>query len=244
LSEDDDDSVVNGNLTRGDEDMLEPDEPDPFCGVYANVPKEGHALKLVDNCEFYNAKKFEYEPSRFCCCSGAIHLSTPEMPSDELVQLWTASDSDARHFRDHIRYFNGHFSFTSLHCNLDGATTDTRKCPIYTFRVHGALYHNLKTFSKENKYEPNHLELYFYEDDPDLDYRLSKCREKTEQKDKEVIFTMVNIFNSGVNPYSDQLRTMGEVEDFSDYHIEFNLDQRLDHNKPLTLEVEGSEHQG
>jgi hypothetical protein len=68
----------------------------------------------------------------------------------------------------------------------------------------------------------------------------------------EVIRTLVNIFNSGVNPYSDQLRTMGEVEDFSDYHIEFNLDQRLDqrtYNKPLTSEVaavwiEGSEHRG
>jgi hypothetical protein len=86
----------------------------------------------------------------------------------------------------------------------------------------------LKTLAKENKYEPNHLELYFYDDDPDLDYRLSKCREKTEQKDREVIRMLVNIFNSGVNPYSDQLRTMGEVEGFSDYHIEFNLDQRLD----------------
>jgi hypothetical protein len=45
---------------------------------------------------------------------------------------------------------------------------------------------------------------------------------------------------------------MGEVEDFSDVHIEFNLDQRLDqrvYNKPLTSEVaavwiEGSEHRG
>jgi hypothetical protein len=116
--------------------------------------------------------------------------------------------------------------------------------------VHGALYHNLKNFGKEYKYEPNHLELYFYDEDPDLDYRLSKCREKTEQKDREVIRTLVNIFNSGVIPYSYQLRTMGEVEDFSGYHIEFNLDQRLDqrtYNKPLTSEVsavwiEGSEH--
>jgi hypothetical protein len=63
---------------------------------------------------------------------------------------------------------------------------------------------------------------------------------------------LVNIFNSGVNPYSDQLRTMEEVEDFSDYHIEFNLDQRLDQrtcNKLLTSEVatvwiEESEHRG
>jgi hypothetical protein len=45
---------------------------------------------------------------------------------------------------------------------------------------------------------------------------------------------------------------MGEVEDFSNYHIEFNLDQRLEqrtYNKPLTSEVatvwiEGSEHRG
>jgi hypothetical protein len=45
---------------------------------------------------------------------------------------------------------------------------------------------------------------------------------------------------------------MGEVEDFTDYYIEFNLDQRLDqrtYNKTLTSEVsavwvEGSEHRG
>jgi hypothetical protein len=170
------------------------------------------------------------------------------MPPDELVRLWTASDADARHFRDHIKYFDGHFSFTSLHCTLDSATTDTRN----TFRAHGAIYHNLINFGKEESYEPNHLELYFYDDDPYLVLRLSKCREKTEQKDREVIRMLVNIFNTSVNPYSDHLRTMGEVEDFSDYHIEFNLDQQLDqrtYNKPLMSEVaavwvEGSEHQG
>jgi hypothetical protein len=74
---------VNDDLTRGDEDTIESDAPNPFCGVYANIPKEGHALKPVDNCEFCNAKKFE--PLGFCCRSGAIHLSTPETPPDELV---------------------------------------------------------------------------------------------------------------------------------------------------------------
>jgi hypothetical protein len=71
---------MNDDLTRGDEDTLEPDAPDPLCGVYANVPKEGHALKPIDNCEFCNAKKFEYEPPGFCCRIGAIHLSTPRRP--------------------------------------------------------------------------------------------------------------------------------------------------------------------
>jgi hypothetical protein len=123
---------------------------------------------------------------------------------------------------------------------------------INTFCAHGTLYHNLKNFGKENKYEPNHLELYFYDDDPDLDYRLSKCREKTEQKDREVIRTLVNIFNSGVNPYSDQLRTMGEVEDFFGlpYRVQpwstfgpENIQQAFN-VRVASVWVEGSEHRG
>ena len=239
------------DLSGRDEDTIEPDILDPFGAVYANVKDETHMLKPVDNCEFCDAKKFEFESKGFCCRSGAIHLSSADTPP-ELMRLWDSSDADARHFREHIRYFNGHLSFTSLYYNLDSATTDTRKCGIYTFRAHGALYHNVKNFGKEKKYEPSHLELYFYDDDPSLDYRLSKCREKTEQKDREVIRTLANIFSSGINPYSDHLRPMGQVENISDYHIEFNLDQKLDqrvYNKPLTSEVaavwiEGSEHRG
>jgi hypothetical protein len=238
------------DLSMDGEDTIEPDVPDPFGAVYANVKDETHMLKPVDNCEFCNAKKFESESDGFYCHSGDIHLSSADAPRGELMRLWTASDADARHFRDHIRYFNGQFSFTSLYYKLDSATTDTRKCPIYTFCAHGAIYHNVKNFGKEEKYEPTHLELYFYDDDPDLDYRpFVKSHEKTKQKDREVIRTLVGIFDSGINPYSDHLRPMGEVENFPDVHIEFNLDQRLDqrvYNKPLTSEVatvwiEGSE---
>ncbi|RCV25517.1 hypothetical protein SETIT_5G173100v2 [Setaria italica] len=85
--------------------------------------------KPVDNCEHCNAKKFEFEPPGFCYHSGKIHLSTHETPP-RLVRLWSSSDADARHFRANIRYFNGHFSFTSMYCKLDRVTTDhrLRKC--------------------------------------------------------------------------------------------------------------------
>ena len=67
------------------------------------------------------------------------------------------------------------------------------------------------------------------------------------KKDKEVIEQLVSIFNR--NPYSQQLRSMGHVENLEDYRVELNLDQRLDqrtYNVPLTSEVavvwvEGSE---
>jgi NAD-dependent SIR2 family protein deacetylase len=37
---------------------------------------------------------------------------------------------------------------------------------IYTFRAHGQIYHNIRSFGREDGKEPRHLELYFYNDDP------------------------------------------------------------------------------
>jgi hypothetical protein len=100
-------------------------------------------LKPVDNCNHYNARKLEFEPPGFCCRKGKIHLTAPDTPP-ELMRLWSSSDSDARHFRQNIRFFNGHFSFTSLYCHLDHMTTDMRNGGVYTFRdeLHGILDRN------------------------------------------------------------------------------------------------------
>ena len=111
---------------------------------------------------------------------------------------------------------------------------------VYTFCAHGQIYHNVRSFGKEEGTEPRHLELYFYDDDPSLEHRYRRCREDCLEKDKEVIERLVGILRS--NPYSEQLRSMGHVEDIEDYHIAWNLDQQLDqrtYNVPLTSEVAG-----
>ena len=43
-----------------------------------------------------------------------------------------------------------------------------------------------------------------------------------QQKDGEVITMLVNILKG--NPYSEMLRTMGQLEDVDDYCISLNLD--------------------
>jgi len=76
---------------------------------------------------------------------------------------------------------------------------------------------------------------------------MSKCRKQCFEKDKEVIEQLVRILNG--NPYSQELRRMGHVENLKDYRVELNLDQRLDqrtYNVPLASKVavvwvEGSE---
>ena len=152
---DEDDEVDNG-----DDDPSVSETPDPYVVVYANVPSETHMLEPVDNCEHCNAKKFQSEPPGFCYRSGQIHLPTPDTPP-ALMRLWTSSDPDDRHFRANIRFFNGHFSFTSLYCHLDRMTTNKQNAGVYTFRAHGQIYHNIGSFGKEEGTEPRHLELYF-----------------------------------------------------------------------------------
>ena len=95
--------------------------PDPYEVVYSNMPTETHKLKSVPNCHHCGAKRFPKEPPGFCCRSGKVELNAPVIPS-QLMRLWTSSDADARHFRNNIRFFNSHFSFTSLYCRLDSAT--------------------------------------------------------------------------------------------------------------------------
>ncbi|PWZ25627.1 hypothetical protein Zm00014a_023507 [Zea mays] len=101
------------------------DLPDLYDKVYSNVPEETHMLKSVPKCGYCTAKKFEYEPPGFCCRGGKVELAPLETPP-QLRRLWDSTDSDARHFRDSIRFFNGHFSFTSLYCCLDSMTTNVR----------------------------------------------------------------------------------------------------------------------
>jgi hypothetical protein len=136
---DDDDEL--GDPQEEDSTSI-PDVPDPYDGVYSNIPKEEHKLKSIHNCQHCNAKKFEFEPPGFYCRSGKIELSTPDTPPD-LMRLWSSADADARHFRDNIRFFNGHFSFTSLYYYLDSMTTNIRNSGVYTFRAHGQMYHNI-----------------------------------------------------------------------------------------------------
>ena len=91
---------------------------DPLDYVYSNLPDHTHILKHAANCDHCKAKKFVSEAPGFCCRSGQIELKQPE-PIPELMRLWSSMDADSRHFRENIRFFNGHSSFTTLGVNLD-----------------------------------------------------------------------------------------------------------------------------
>jgi hypothetical protein len=204
---------------------------DPFDFVYSNLPESTHILKQVPDCQLCHAKKFERETDGFCCRNGQIELAEPE-PIPELMRLWSSADADARHFRESIRFFNGHFSFTTLGVSLDNNCTKMRS-GVYTFRAQGSMYHNVHSFGPNS--HPEHLQLYFCDDDPSLIHR----KEATKELDQEVIRKVVDILRG--NPYSEKFRSLGAHRDnLQDYRIELNTDQKLDqrrYNLPVSSEV-------
>ncbi|XP_073365630.1 uncharacterized protein [Aegilops tauschii subsp. strangulata] len=196
-----------------------PSEIDPFDTVYSNIPDNTHILKVDENCKHCKARKFESETDGFCCRNGQIELKQPE-PIPELMRLWSSMDADSRHFRENIRFFNGHFAFTTLGVSLDENYTNM-KSGVYTFRAHGTIYHNVHSFGPSSR--PEHLQLYFYDDDPNLNHR----KAATKQLDQDVVKRLVDILKE--NPYSQQFRSLGAHKDnLNDYRIDLNTDKRLE----------------
>ena len=208
-----------------------PSEVDPLDFVYTNIPDTTHILKLDANCKHCKAKKFVSETDGFCCHNGQIELKQPE-PIPELMRLWSSMDADSRHFRENIRFFNGHFAFTTLGVSLDENYTNM-KSGVYTFRAHGTIYHNVHSFGPSSC--PEHLQLYFYDDDPNLNHH----KAATNQLDQDVVKMLVDILKE--NPYSQQFRSLGAHKDnLDDYRIDLNTDKRLDqrrYNRPVSSEV-------
>ncbi|KAM3278642.1 hypothetical protein ACQJBY_046108 [Aegilops geniculata] len=92
---------------------------DPYDYVYKNLPTKHHVLKPVKDCVHCGAIRFQYEGPAFCCRKGKVKVCIPEVPQ-ELQRLFSNQvDEDAKYFRQHIRYFNSHFSFASLGVTLD-----------------------------------------------------------------------------------------------------------------------------
>ncbi|XP_037448629.1 uncharacterized protein LOC119318209 isoform X2 [Triticum dicoccoides] len=206
-------------------------QADPYDRIYHNVPSGHHFLERVPNCRHCNAKRFQYETPTFCCMNGKVKIVTPVVP-DDLRQLYTSQDPNAKYFQDHIRYFNSHFSFTSLGVILDQRFCN-RRSGVYTFRAQGQIYHRIdQLVPKEDG--PKHLQLYFYDTDADLQQRFLH----SPNLNQILIRKLVNILSS--NPYVQIFRHLGSIPNLDEYMIELNTDIALDqrvYNAPTTSQV-------
>jgi hypothetical protein len=189
---------------------------DPYDYVYQNLPDRRHVLRKVPNYLYCRAMRFQYESLGFCCRKGKIKVHVPQV-HDELKRLFTSQvDNDAQYFRQNIWYFNSHFSFTSLGVTLDRRVATAVGTGIYTFRVHGALYHRLDHLVPGSK-GAHHLQLYFYDMEDDS---LAHRKKRSPDLDINLIRTVLQIMED--NPYVHTFNRVGAILNLDDYVIELN----------------------
>ncbi|XP_037457212.1 uncharacterized protein LOC119328310 [Triticum dicoccoides] len=188
--------------------------------------------------------RFQYEGPAFCCRKGKVKLFIPDVPQ-ELQQLFTSQDDDdAKYFRQHIRYFNSHFSLTSLGVTLDHQVSSATRTRIYTFHAHGQLYHRLDHLVPAGQ-GPRHLQLYIFDTDDTLEHRVKWSPDLDINRIRKILRILAN------NPYVDIFKSIGFVPNLAEYRISLNTDIKLDqrrYNAPTTSQVaamwvEGSDPQ-
>jgi hypothetical protein len=175
--------------------------------------------------------RFQYESPGFCCRKGKIKVHVPQVP-DELKRLFTSQvDNDAKYFRQNIRYFNSHFSFTSLGVTLDRRVATAAGTGIYTFRVHGALYHRLDHLVPGSK-GARHLQLYFYDIEDDS---LAHRKKRSPDLDINLIRKVLRIMEG--NPYVQTFNRIGAIPNLNDYVIELNTNVTPDQRRYACLRI-------
>jgi hypothetical protein len=125
-------------------------------------------------------------------------------------------DDDAKYFRKHIRYINSHFAFASLGVTIDRRYNSPVGTDIYTFRVHGGLYHRLDHLVPGGD-DARHLQLYFYDIEDEV---LSHRVKRSPDLDINLIRNILAILQD--NLYVHTFRRNGAFPNLDDYRIELN----------------------
>lgn len=182
-------------------------------------------------CEYCGAVKFFRETKGFCCLNGQILLKTNDTPL-ELYMLFTSNFEESLNFQKMVRSYNCNFSLTSFGVNYD-KTLCTNYNGIYTFRVHGQIYHFINEIIPSDNCS-SHLQLYFFDIDNEVQNRLNLSEWLVES----VIVKLMKILEN--NPYTAFFRNLGTIPDLENHSTRLrcnpNTDQRT-FNTPNVSQV-------
>ncbi|PKB96684.1 hypothetical protein RhiirA5_261018, partial [Rhizophagus irregularis] len=90
-----------------------------------------------------------------CCVNGKVILPFfQELPYLFNI-LFLENNSCSRLFQQNIRIYNSALSFIFLEANIDHQITSAGS--VYTFRIHGKMYHRINTLLSNPENLPFHL---------------------------------------------------------------------------------------
>ncbi|CAG8626617.1 705_t:CDS:2, partial [Scutellospora calospora] len=106
-----------------------------------------------------------------CCAEGKVLLPPLQELLPLLDLLLTETDQRACLFQQNIRIYNSALAFTSIDANIDHSVTETQG--IYTFRIHGEVYHSIGALLPNSDIYPQFAQIYIYDTNNKLQNRMN-----------------------------------------------------------------------
>nr|CDJ83292.1 uncharacterized protein LOC100903664 [Haemonchus contortus] len=216
----------------------------------SNIEPEEHydgPMNVV--CESCGARHFRSESKggrrtfNDCCNHGTITLEHFTHYPEELRQLLTGQDAEAKEFREHIRNYNSAFAFASI-----GAQLDIPGRGPYCFRIHGQLYHRIGPALPEEGEPPRYGQVYILDTSMAADERAGNpanisCNPRLIRS-LSTLFHAINVFAQAYRMLNDvaleeEARAARERRSAMPVKMIFqgsNLDPRR-YNEPTANEV-------
>ncbi|KAJ9561461.1 hypothetical protein OSB04_006621 [Centaurea solstitialis] len=134
-------------------------------------------------------------------------------------KLFTSQSELGKVFRQNIRAYNTNFSFTSMGLILDSSTANMTS-GVYTFLPRDG--------------QPRHLQLYFYDDQSELSYRL-----QWRNLDRSIVEILTRVL--ATNPYAVTFRSLAELGPLDNYRVTLNTSVDVDQRVP-GIWIEGNDN--
>jgi hypothetical protein len=139
-----------------------------------------------------------------CCAKGKVILPSLQELPPPLNTLLTETDPRSCTFRKNIRMYNSALSFTSIGAKIDQHITGTSG--IYTFRIHGEMYHRIGPLLPDSEAQPQFAQIYIY----DTDHEIQNRSNIISGLDPSILAELQQMLHD-INPYVNKFRQAGNL---------------------------------
>jgi hypothetical protein len=160
---------------------------------------------LTEVCQFCQALRFQNETLN-CCHNGKVSLQPLQPVPNELHNLFTQSNANAKNFFENIRSYNSAMAFASFGASL----APPPGYGPYCFRIHGQIYHRSGSLHPDHAATPSYSQLYIIEGDQAVETRMAHRENQNCRYDIMHLLTQVM---DRVNPYAAAYKRMKQIED-------------------------------
>lgn len=162
-------------------------------------------------CPYCNAHMFLQEktggtlshPTFSLCCSKGMVIIPDIKPAQEIIDLIGNDNRASKEILKNIRKYNSSLSFTSCATEYDRALATGRR-GVYTFRIHGSVYHSITSLFPSGNESPRFCQIYICDPEEQLSIRYNLFR-----MNMDTLRSLQDLLHA-VNPFCQTLRSIRE----------------------------------